>query len=1040
MLGTEVILERRGGMRAGCAWFNQRLWVGACSPAGTLVLHAVNVRGRGEVEKQDSGLPFGAEQPPTGQETTALAVQGDRLWIAFGRLGGPWFLTSTTDEVAFDAPVKLPMDGGVLGASGLAAHPGGLALFWTEAIGSRARLTETADGQAFDEIVLPFRAQRHPALLYDPAHDEWVLAYAGNATRKLTTIYAAARAAPSVPLRALNISCAGQPGDMALCRSRYHFNDRLHLAVQLIGDGGGIDLVAHTLPTDLASASGAEPGGGGGQISVSLGWDGGVAWAVTGRRGAALAIEPYIQAFDLPPELAAQLEQPCEPGTCPEDPRLACLATDDFDPKPFWRPPHIANALKGDLILTAGDGRGTIGSMLEQLQPRQTFDHMGIMLADHDLVRHCTMAHERLKDRRSARFMTGTLAGEKVPSDGFRPEGLRHGWPGTLTQTIEDAFFEGRNSWNFAAGRPWNPQGDLVALRARAEGRVPAWAPPPPLNASNEANAAFAAQLAFADPDFPEDTFFIHNFPDKPAFRPDSGQLLDGLVVKPPPGRQAAMRPILGRIAEESARISGHYRFFAYTRADIAFDPAMSGPLGSWAAGTLPLVCSTFVWAAVERLRRQGVGIELEGRVAEAPEEKLPQPFRDGLYLYDETERRAAGRGLHDRMVQDIREQVLQALMEMDHNAGAATTIARIGIAGLTALLAGPAAAAGALLGLKDESLAELTLLLNDMPEQVATQMCNTFAYDDAEQTETPRWENPGEGVTVSPDDIAKFWDAPRGAARPELWEGLYGHTERLLLVPWQPERRRIHQLGRSRGPASAWGEVRYGGSPVEGALITLGCERTFTGMVDGRRPSWRLDLAAAGRQVLKASAYWPGTAEMLRGEMVVDLLAGDNPDLHITLEEPPEWRRRLRVSGTVDLVRKVLIGRDDTSLTPVVMQHDFHALPVEWGMPPDPKLLEWKPDPVRSGFAQRFCVVITLEADLDPRDHALALKVGSMLCENHFDGGLPPAEKVIIADHRRFRLAQGDTAELRFDHNSGNVPPDRAAVVLKLENLRVPS
>jgi hypothetical protein len=1042
MLGKQVILEASGETRAGCAWFGGLLRVGSCSAAGTLLLHAVDARGQGAVDSLDTGLPFGPTGAQRGQETTALAAWGGRLWIAFGRNGRDWFLTSSADGQAFAPPVALPIEQGFLGPGGMAAHQSGVGIFWTEAFGAKAHLLSSPDGQAFDDTPLPFRANRAPALLHDAARGELLLAYAALGVANTATVFAAAPQAPGVALRALNLPCAGQPGAMALCAGRHHGKDRLHLASIQSSQAGAAELVAHSLAADLSGAGGAEAGGAA-VMSVSLAFDGGVCWTVIARSQRELVVVPYIRAFELPPELAAKLGQPCDPSACPEDPRLACMATDEFDPQPFWRPPHIANAVKGDLIMTAGDGRGTIGSMLEQLEPRQTYDHMGIMLADHELVRHCTMAHDRLKRRNPGRFMTGDLVGQKVPSDGFRPDALRYGWPGTLTQTVEDAFIEGRNSWNDATGRPWNAQGDLVALRARAAGQQPAWLPRPAAEATEAQKAAWAEQLGFADPEFPlDEPFPIHNFPQTPPFRPDTGRVLEGLVVKPPPAIEAAkpaIRAMLERIADEAAGIDAHYRFFAYSRAEIAFDPAMVGPAGGWAVGTRPLVCSTFVWAAIEQLRRKGVAIELEGDAAESPAEKPAAAGRDGLYRYDAAERRAAGQGLHDRMVEDVREQVLQALLEMDHEAGAATTIARIGIAGLTALLAGPVAAAAALLVLKNETLSEITTLLNDMPEQLATQMCNTFAFDDPAQTETARWENPGEGVTVSPDDIALFWDAPRGAAGPRLWEGLYGHTEVLRLVPWQPERRRIHVLGRSEGPASLRGRVLYRGQAIAGARLRLGCERTMSGLIGSKEPIYRFDLAAAGRHELQAEAYWPGTTEMLRGRRLVELLPGDNPAEDIELEDPPEWRRLLRVTGTVDLVRKVLIGSDDVAFTPVSMQQAMSWHPAEWGVPADKETRSWVPPPTRSGYAQRFCVVITVKAELK-KDLSLEVTVASALCENHFKDGPPPAEKILNWDSRKVTLAPGKAEPLHFDHNSGNFPPDRATVALTVENLRFPA
>lgn len=196
-------------------------------------------------------------------------------------------------------------------------------------------------------------------------------------------------------------------------------------------------------------------------------------------------------------------------------------------------------------------------------------------------------------------------------------------------------------------------------------------------------------------------------------------------------------------------------------------------------------------------------------------------------------------------------------------------------MAALVLLLAGPAAAAAAVLGITLESVTALKVLLEDMPDDVATQMCNTFAKDRADETDAPLWEEPGEGVAVAPDDIKAFWDAPDAStSSPGVWRGLYGHTEALLLTPWRMEAGRVHRVARSTGPAYVTGRVRYRGDPVEGAHVRFGCESTMTTTRGRREPGYAIAVAA-GHYEVAASAYWPATKRQLTGRRVVLLTPG---------------------------------------------------------------------------------------------------------------------------------------------------------------------
>ena len=127
---------------------------------------------------------------------------------------------------------------------------------------------------------------------------------------------------------------------------------------------------------------------------------------------------------------------------------------------------------------------------------------------------------------------------------------------------------------------------------------------------------------------------------------------------------------------------------------------------------------------------------------------------------------------------------------------------ARSAWTGLLTLLAGPTpGTAAALLGLTPGNITALKLLLEDMLDDVATQLCNSFAQDRADETDDRLWETPGDGLAVSPDDIKEFWDPPESPTD-HAWHGLYGISQKMLLTTGRFEPRLLHRLDRSKGPA----------------------------------------------------------------------------------------------------------------------------------------------------------------------------------------------------------------------------------------------
>ena len=272
---------------------------------------------------------------------------------------------------------------------------------------------------------------------------------------------------------------------------------------------------------------------------------------------------------------------------------------------PEWDydPPYIANAQKGDVVLSAGCGM--IGNLLRKSDPPMKYSHTGIMVEDQYLLRHSTAAEDRYAD-----YGIGFSAG----SDGLRADVLRYGWPGTITETIDEAYL-GSFHEDPESGKSYF----MTGFNPRA----------------------------------------IHIKPNELGCR-DHGDLVPPLVLRPPPETEAYgsevaadtdnesgptnIRLALHDGADAALEIDGHYRFFGYT-VGVVDEPAPAS--SGWAEGTIGTVCTSFI-----RFALSSVGFTIEDELEPsdiAAGAELPADPTDGQYLYSEEERLAAGQYLYDQ-------------------------------------------------------------------------------------------------------------------------------------------------------------------------------------------------------------------------------------------------------------------------------------------------------------------------------------------------------------------------------------------------------
>jgi hypothetical protein len=263
---------------------------------------------------------------------------------------------------------------------------------------------------------------------------------------------------------------------------------------------------------------------------------------------------------------------------------MFCMPTSE---KQFVRMrPRFMNAMRGDIILSPGNG-SLISDVLANVDPPQAYSHSGIMTRNRDEITHSTGSVERLTNSDSG----------FVGAGGFRPDILKYGWPGVITQTVEQAV-DGEKMPDPETGKPYTVAG-FETLEA-----------PQPWGKNKIATA---------------------------------------MVVKPDPlSETPEIRATLHSIADFAAQQVGksHYRFFCFTDPTIGLTEKAPAE-AKWAAGTFPSVCSSFIWMAIRKsLDIRQSKAKMEGALE--PEDidagaQIAADTPDGLYLYQADERLKSG-------------------------------------------------------------------------------------------------------------------------------------------------------------------------------------------------------------------------------------------------------------------------------------------------------------------------------------------------------------------------------------------------------------
>jgi len=252
------------------------------------------------------------------------------------------------------------------------------------------------------------------------------------------------------------------------------------------------------------------------------------------------------------------------------------------------------------------------------------------------------------------------------------------------------------------------------------------------------------------------------------------------LLIRPPIGSDASVREQLHRAADFAAGNESHYRFFAYSQANIAFDPPNNFSNLTFRApdGEVPTVSTSFIWYSLK-----SAGINLEGDGLEGNDTPVgaapplgSKGIVDGLYYYSESERRRGAYQVYSSTFNRVRE------IQEDG--------------------AGP--------------VADVVEAATIQARRIASQFANCFGSDECgiAGAFSDAFENPGPGIAISPDQFL-FWDGPEHG-------GVFGDREPVQYR--SADYRRVHHWAATAGTGSVSGSVALGtdGSPVQGALVTV--------------------------------------------------------------------------------------------------------------------------------------------------------------------------------------------------------------------------
>lgn len=347
------------------------------------------------------------------------------------------------------------------------------------------------------------------------------------------------------------------------------------------------------------------------------------------------------------------------------------------------------------------------------------------------------------------------------------------------------------------------------------------------------------------------------------------------LVVKPFPGTEAQVRPLLETAANLAAGAETHYRFYAFSNAAIGLDSAFDVPAslqGSVGESGPATVSSQSLWRVLKL-----AGATLEGPTVESGDRQIDAQTQDGLYVYTEQERRAAGMWFSNHTANKIDEQVPDAIRFLSPGGFAGLQLADCFAADVC--------------GIDD------ACRLTDSPAQCCDPNTDPGCVS-ALGVMDNILANPGIGRAVAPDDFFS-WDAPHRENGALV--GAYGYAEQLHYSSGECLPTTRWQAAPDTGTLTAVVHDETGAA-VRDALVLVDGAEVRTG-ADG---SVTIPGVSAGTELVEAQCGKPrdGTiggvgcdrtsSTFLSATATVVVPANGQATVTLTIVGTPENRRRV--------------------------------------------------------------------------------------------------------------------------------------------------
>jgi len=440
-----------------------------------------------------------------------------------------------------------------------------------------------------------------------------------------------------------------------------------------------------------------------------------------------------------------------------------CVATADW----VANPAEALNANNGNFIMD--HGCGTIGQLLAAVG--DLYSHTSTVVQNRVAVRHSTAASDRINDSLGCQPSFGV-----VPCTiALDPVKVQYAFPGSYgaaTYTIDQM--------------------------------VTQYCVPDPGSDSANQNERICDSTG-NNCDCPKGTWRMGG-----ELNPNPINICTGDITSTPP---VVVKPMTGStvslqgVANQAMALNAHYRFWMYSRSDLAAlapAPGYGVNTPAWAAGTESTQCSLFDTLSAEHTG----GLNLWPSVS--PLENVP----DGMRSYTTNERGAGARALFSL----VRQRGIDQCKDDANGVG-------------TDVIPGLESAVCSAIG-----------------DGIGNQMTNCFANDACSDTNGD-WTNVQPGVAVSPDDIL-HWDPL--STKVGVPSGTYGYNEPLVYLPYSFRHKYVWQPQSTSGSILVH-VVDTTGADVPDASVLLD---TVTMGGTGSDGTLLIPAAAAGLHTVEAQRY----------------------------------------------------------------------------------------------------------------------------------------------------------------------------------------